>query len=366
MKPTLVVYLDGLSYNDLNKEKTPFLHSLSEKFSKARLKTLLAYKGIEFAFYTGKYPDETNIWQEFIYSPRTSIFKYFSWMPLPRNILSYGVALAQYLLGKTALCRFENIPKKLAKNFDVSSKHKPWKYYPFTQMNFVYYGWPFFVKDGKYSLDPIKRRDSYKVDKFLKHVDDPSYAYFIHLVELDKTTHQHGRNGAVTLECIKRQDKLIEKMFAHFKKVFGDFNFILWSDHGFYDVKKYVKPPIESSDECIPFYASTIANFWFKNEHAKNAALKKLKNVKEGTILTNELKKKYHIPLERKHGEVNFVLKPGYAFSPDYYQEKPFISMHGYQPEKADTDAFLVSNLKIEGKEVEMTYGYKLLKKALN
>ena len=82
--------------------------------------------------------------------------------------------------------------------------------------------------------------------------------------------------------------------------------------------------------------------------------------------MTDAEKRKYRIPLDPKHGELNFILKPGYIFMPNYYQSSPLKSMHGYQPEKADTDAFLVSNLKIEGKEVDMTYGYKLLKKALN
>ena len=64
---TLILYLDALGYRFISKENTPFLYNYGKENSLLRLKTLLAYTGIEHTFITGELPSESGIWTGFVY-----------------------------------------------------------------------------------------------------------------------------------------------------------------------------------------------------------------------------------------------------------------------------------------------------------
>ena len=186
---TLIIYLDAMPFRLFNKENTPFLYEFSKKGCGLRLKTLLAYTGIEHCFITGKEPDETGIWTEFCYNEKSRL-KIFKYLPLTRKVLNYLIALKLYLQGSKFLSKGYSIPKKFFDKFDVSIKHGLWENEFFQKNKFIYYGWPFFVKNNKAGLDIFTRADGYKVNKLINDYSDEIDLYFIHLVDLDKTMHQ--------------------------------------------------------------------------------------------------------------------------------------------------------------------------------
>ena len=105
---TLILYLDALGFDFISEKNTPFLYSYGKENSLLKLKTLLGYTAIENTFITGKNPNETGIWTEFIYKDN-KIGKILKLIPLKNSHLSYFYALLNYLNGDTFLSKLHNI-----------------------------------------------------------------------------------------------------------------------------------------------------------------------------------------------------------------------------------------------------------------
>ena len=360
---TLILYIDGLGFNRINKENTPFLHKFGNENSLIRLKTLLAYTGIENTFITGKWPNETGIWVEYIYN-KNGIGNFLRIFPLHNKYLSYFYALLNYLKGSTFLSKFYNIPRRFFGVFNNSLKEGLWKNEYFHNKRFLYYSWPFFVINNKIKLDFIKRNDEYKVKKFIKKFDDNIDIYFLHTVDLDKASHEYGVNSENTLKEIKRQDEYASLIVNEFKSRFNDCKIVIWSDHGFLDINGFVniEEKIKKLKNVDYFLDSTIARFWFKDADTKNRVISELNKIKEGHILNLEEKNRYNIPLNREQGEIIFVVEPGYLILPNFYQGiKGCKGMHGYMPDKADLDGIFLINKKLNRKILNMNEALGLL-----
>ena len=124
---TLILYLDALGYRFISKENTPFLYKFGKENSLLRLKTLLGYTGIENAFISGKMPNETGIWTEFVYR-KNNVVNLLKFVPLPNKYLSYPYAYFKYLQGNTFLSKLHNIPRKFFGKFNSGAQDKVWKY----------------------------------------------------------------------------------------------------------------------------------------------------------------------------------------------------------------------------------------------
>ncbi len=359
---TLILYIDALGYNLINKENTPFLYRYGNQNSLLRLKTLLGYTGIENTFITGKNPNETGIWTEFIYK-RNIIGKILKLIPIKNNLLSYPYALISYLKGNTFLSKLHNIPRKYFDKFTSSITEGLWKREYFQNKKFLYYSWPFFVINNKIKIDFIKRTDEYKVKKFIKKFNENINVYFIHLVDLDKTMHEYGINNEYSLKEIKKQDNYANLIVNEFESKFKNSKIVIWSDHGFIDIKNHIniKDIVSKFKNIDYFLDSTLARFWFKEDNKKEL-ISELNKIKNGIILTLKEKDKYNIPLGKEYGEVIFAANPSSLILPNFYQgNKPCKGMHGYMPDKSDLDAFLIINKKINKKSLNMSEVLHLL-----
>ncbi|MBI2672372.1 alkaline phosphatase family protein [Candidatus Woesearchaeota archaeon] len=353
---TLIIYVDGMNFTSINNENTPFLHDFGLKYSLLRLKTLLAYTGIENTFISGKLPNETGIWVEFIYR-KNLLGKLLKLKPLPNNYLSYVYALGKYIIGDTFLSKLHYIPRKFFDKFSSSVNYGLWKNDFFQKNTFVYYSWPFFVKNNKINLDFIKRNDEYKVKKFIKNFNEDADVYFIHIVDLDKTSHEYGLGHEKTLKEIKKQDEYCSLIANEFISKFNDGVVVLWSDHGFINVKEYIdiNSIAKNFKNADYFLDSTLARFWFKDNNTRNEVANELKKLKNGHILSIGEKNMYNIPQSTEQGEVIFAADPGYLILPNFYQgKKPCNGMHGYMPDKADLDGFFIINRKTNKKTLNM------------
>ena len=359
--PTLMVCLDSLGYSLLTKENTPYLYELSKKLYKARLKTLLAFKGVEQTLFTGKSPQQTNIWMELKYTK--SLFKYYKYTPLNNKILTYPAIVHQLIKKRTNLITLENIPKNLLPFFDTSTTQNIWKTEFFKNKSFICYKWPFFVKNNKIKIDIFKRTDLYKINKLIRSIQPNIDLYYLHLTDLDKFIHLHKTNSTETINKIKQLDNQIKYLLETFQSHYQNLNIILWSDHSQVNIENLIniQKLMPKSKDYIAFYGGTIVSFWFKNNNIKEQITNILKKIKQGKILTKEDKKHYQIPDTKEYGDLIFLINPKYLIYPNYYQKiKPFKAMHGYAPDKADLDGFLITNKKIT-KILTLDQAYKEL-----
>jgi len=367
MAPKLVICLDGLGFDKISKRNTPFLYEFSKKNHLARLKTLLAFTGIEFTFFSGSYPDKHDIWLEFVHAPKTSPFKwqkYFSF--LGRKAINYLSIFMQYLGGSEFITKTYHIPYSVMSKFDLASRKNIWSLEAFKNKRFICYKFPFFVKNNKIKVVPFYENDEERCKRIIKSVDKETEIYAVQLVDLDKISHKFGVGSKETLNKIKQLDELIRKTVSLFQQKIPDVDVVLWSDHGFADVKKYedMEKMLPKSKEYLVFYGGTTASFWFKNEKIRKEIVNKLKKFRFGKILSEKDKKRYKMPLSKKHGEVIFAVNPGVMIFPNYYEKtekEKFKAMHGYMPLK-ELDGILITDIKVK-KVMGMADVCKILKK---
>lgn len=355
----LVVCLDGLGHNMISRENTPFLYSYSRENNMAELKTLLAFTGVEFSFFSGEFPDKHDVWLEFAYSPATSPFKWQKNLRfLGRRLLSLATALRMYASGSNFLTKLYNIPFDKLGSFDVASRKNIWDLRMFRGRKHVCLKWPFIVKDGRRSIIFRYKDDRERCKTLIESIDDETEVYAVQLVGLDKVMHKHGF-GREAREKMKEIDSLARETVEAFMEKVPDLDVILWSDHGFVDVKRYVdlQSMMPERDDYMAFYAGTTASFWFKSKDSESAVMKKLRGLEFGEVLSRGERKRYHIPASERHGELIFALKPGIMIFPNYYQRgenERFRMMHGYPPDRCDSNGILITNIKLRKGVMEM------------
>lgn len=349
MNPRLIICIDGLGFDLISKENTPFLYEFGKKNYLSELETLFAFTGIEYCFFSGKNPDETNIWLEFVRSDN-SIFNNFLLKLTPYKIRDYFAVIIQHLNKRTWISSLYNIPKDKLKFFDSSTKEGLWKLSFFQEKNFSFYKWPFFVikKQGKEKIRIILNyeSDDERLRKLLsvKNVD----IYYTQLMSVDKVVHKYGKNSENTKKIIQKLDKIIEKYIRKFLKENENSEVIIWSDHGFCDIKNYIdlEKNLPKRKDYLYFIAGTTAHFWFESENAKKEILRTLKQIKDIKILDKKIARRYKIPLSKKYGDLIIYVEKRKYFFPNFYQKSEkerFKAMHGY-PHDKELDGFIILN----------------------
>jgi hypothetical protein len=102
--------------------------------------------------------------------------------------------------------------------------------------------------------------------------------------------------------------------------------------------------PLRMPDDYIFFLNSTVANFWFHNERAKEVIVEELENIEQGIVLDKPKLKELGIDkIGSEYGELLFALKEGGVFFPDFYRRrKPPKGMHCYAFSSYDKPPFIV------------------------
>jgi len=360
----LIICIDGLGFDLISKENTPFLYKFGRENNLSVLKTFFAFTGIEYSFFMGNTPKENGIWLEFSKS-QNSVFnnpllKFFSFN---KKLRTYLGALIQLSNKRTYISALHNIPAEKLKYFDSSAKEGLWKLPYFQEKAFSFYKWPFLITKSDYayaSRNTEKRKrekrkiifkyesDNERLERLMK--EGGKEVYYTQLMSIDKTIHKFGKNSKETREALFKIDKIIGKHLKKFLEGNPNSQIIIWGDHGFADIKKYINLEgiLPKRRDYLYFIAGTTASFWFKNSEVKKEITEILSKIKEGKILNLKAAEKYKIPFSKKYGDIVFYIKKGNYFFPNFYQrerEERFLAMHGY-PDDKELDGFLITNAK--------------------
>lgn len=367
MIPVLAVFIDGLKPESV--EYMDFLNTLE----KARVKTELgAYSpACNTSIYTGVFINKHLCWFTWKYSPDTSPFRILKKLGvayLPHNTYSkylcYKACLNLYHATNPAIFGFTvfaSIPMRCWAYFDTDIK-EPWEKPQF------YNGYPNLfeilrVNRVQFEVVGAKSRDlpdSSKVVKMHHPKKDIMFLnYFIG--DIDHLSHRYGQDHLKTIERLKTIDKILEEKYAEFKKIFNDFYFVVFSDHGHSEVKNVVnleeifRKKRKRLQDYIHFIDSNYARFWFRNPKEELEVKKVLSELEDkGFILTEEHLRRYHANMpDNRYGDLIFYLdKPNIFFSKEISalgrKITAPVSMHGYLPDYPDSDAVFISNKKLK------------------
>lgn len=365
MNPMLTVFIDGLKPESI--EHMEFLDTFENK---RRIRTELGYSNLCHAsMYSGVYPNKHLKWFVWMYSPKTSPFKWIEKLgiqKLPHNIYT---KYACYRISKSfrRVRSFYGIPYSvwylpvdLWHYFDVAEK-KFWtdpgylEDYPTIFEILVDNGVDYEVVGMTGNL----AESSKSIKKHTQNHIKPWTYYFIG--DIDPLSHQNGQDSPETIARLKTIDKILEEKYKEIEKRIDDFSFILFSDHGHIkvenkvDISSFFRSNGKILNSYIHFIDSNYARFWFRNQkERKEIEEVLLKMDDKGFILNDELLKKYHVDMsDNRYGDLIFYLDTPNIFDHGklvvmgkQMNSSP-VSMHGYLPDHSESDGVFISNRKI-------------------
>jgi predicted AlkP superfamily pyrophosphatase or phosphodiesterase len=363
MKPRLIICIDGLGFDLISEENTPFLHVFGKENYFSELETLFAFTGIEYCFFSGKNPDETDIWLEFSKESNSVFDSFLMRIFGVGKLRDYVAVLLQLMNNRTWMSGIYNIPKDKLKYFDTSAKKGLWELDFFRNKGIAFYKWPFFVTERKKKLIFKYEDDEERLQRLLS--EKGKEVYYVQLMKVDKAIHKFGKESPEVRKTLKKTDLLLEKYVKSFLNENPEGEVFLWGDHSLADIKNYInlEKMLPKSREYLYFIEGTTACFWFKNEEIKKRVLESVKEEKRIKILNTKKAKSYKIPLSKKYGDLVIYVEKGNYFFPNFYQKnnkEKFMAMHGY-PNDKELNGMVISNKKIP-KKIKMAEMIKYIK----
>lgn len=341
-----------------------FLSDLAAKYSYRELRNVIGYSfAIQSCMLSGKYPDETNHWLPYFYSPQKSPFLFKTMnkverlFPLDKSPPLRHLALAQarkLFLKKGA--HVNNVP------LNVIDQIALYPYYYMCEL-------PFFQELREVLLEkrgaalayvgpPKIRRNIYGYTmKYIKSLDWERGLIVVYDDMLDGLGHRYGPYSNECLRYARVLDRVLLAMYKKLRSLFREnLTFAVFSDHGQCEQKSCVdilarlcENALKLGDDYSCFIDATLALFWARDESVKEKLLNTLNRIKSGKLLSEDLQKRYHIKFDNnRYGEIVFVLKPGGTFFPNFFSAFGTMrGLHGYLPEEEVQKGFLISDKEI-------------------
>jgi hypothetical protein len=317
-------------------------------FSSGAIPTLLS----------GKQPRESGHWNLFYYDPDRSPFRWlrnFSW--LPSALLNNRAVRRVVRLVSQRLSRFGGyfqiygVPVELLPYFDICEKDDiyrpggvPGSIFDSLQesgLRFCSYSY------HDCSDEEIIRRAGrdLKAGQF--------DFYFIYLSEMDAFLHRWCADEPRVENEIRRYEKLLRGLYAEAGAANDEVDFFVCSDHGMtpkhagYDLLAQMNSVgLQMPRDYLALYDSTMARFWFFNEPARDAIIRKLKQLDCGRILSLDEQRRFGIDFcNNRYGDVIFLMNTGVLIEPSFMGTRAPDGMHGFDPEQDEyaSAAFLAN-----------------------
>lgn len=361
----LTVFIDGLKPESI--EYMPFLNTLNKR----RIKSELGYSNACHAsMYTGVYPNKHLCWFIWKYSPKTSPFKWIRLLKIDKFPHNMYTKYMIYRLTKI----FKNNNSFWSIPFPWHVPIELWHYFDLAEKKF----WtePYFIEKYPTIFDLLKdygvnyeivglvKKHASKSSEIIKNYnfDKTKPWTYLFIGDIDILSHQYGQDSVQTRNKLKEIDDVIEKIYTRiYEKQFGDFCFMLFSDHGHTMIKDIINLySFFRSHDCslkdyIHFIDSNYARFWFRNENERREVSIILSNMdNKGFILTEDDLERYNIDMpDNRYGDLIFYLDSPYVFDQGNVfvmgkeRTSKYISFHGFLPDHPDSDGVFISNREL-------------------
>jgi hypothetical protein len=174
---------------------------------------------------------------------------------------------------------------------------------------------------------------------------------FVSTAQLDGVMHNYG----MFCDEYENQIKVIEEhavnLINDFMAIHGeDARYFLFSDHGMapvlegvdFDIRKSCgKPGHNSYLYCVD---ATFYRVWLNDKGLESKVIESFNEVKDGHILTDKEREKFGL-VDRKHGDVIFMLDESKQFAPNFFGRDICQAMHGYDPQLDSQLGAYISNI---------------------
>ncbi len=311
---------------------------------------------------SGKYPEETNHWLPYFYSPQESpIFfktlnKIGAVFPLDRlpSLRNLAVGQTRRFILKQGV-HINNVP------FHIIDKVTLYPYYYMHELPFFHELKEQLQKKCQTSLThigpPKTRKHLYRsLLKYIRASNHEKELVIAYEDALDGLGHKFGPYSPECLHYAKSLDRVLLEVYQKLAKCFGkNLTFFVFSDHGQCEqtnnlnlLSELDKKTLNLGDDYLCILDATLALFWAKNKDVEEKILEVLGKIRIGKVIDERLQKKYHIRFDdKRYGEIIFVLNPGGTLFPNFFSSFGTMrGLHGYLPEDDVQKGLLISDKK--------------------
>lgn len=345
---TFLIYLDAFCNDYVTDKNTPFLYELSKKGYFGKVQTVSGFAQ-EAAIMTGKYPDKTDSFTWYRYSPENSPFRWlrpFRFFKILRRFRVYypiKVAIRKItgfvthreyqdpaFIPLDILVLFENASVSLPKHLPTLASLCQLSKRKCQELTMVYK-----------SIGSQRCPTLFK--PILDSIEDrrPCDVCIVHIGEFDSLGHRFGPHPERFEDYLNEVDSWIHKLYYSAKQTGLNCNLVITADHAMFDVKGMIdieselkRIPLRVFDDYVYFLDSTIARFWFFSDRAKHLVEKKLSEIRHGHTLSQKEKEEQHISFKNNtYGDLLFWVDKGYMIFPNFFQaiaSEQLNGMHGY------------------------------------
>lgn len=307
---------------------------------------------------SGSYPHEHRNWSYFVYDPKNSPFRSLRWLQCLPSALT-GRRRVRRLLSRYVKMRLNfrgyfdlyNIPFRYISLFDFTEKKSPLQPGGMNRGPNVF---DFLTERGiPYHVSQPTAGEEPNLQALLQDIATENIDFaFLYWPELDGLMHRVGNNAPDVPEKLRSYEEKIGRLMAAAREHYEEVRLYVFSDHGMAncDIHLDLRAKIDALGfkmgvDYAVVYDSTMARFWFFNDHARRQITECLEDVPDGEILSDaELTDLGTFFPDRYFGELIFLVQEGTLIVPSHMGERPIRAMHGYHPDAPHSYASLMTN----------------------
>lgn len=351
----LFIFIDALGWEIVRDE--PFAGFCAP--SRRRLTSVFGYSSACVpAILSGKWPAENGNWCYFVYDPPRSPFRALRplrWLPRTltsrRRVRRQLSKLVKARMGFRGYFDLYNIPFRHIDLFDFSEKKSPLKPRGMNRGTNIF---DYLEEQGiAYHASDPEKTELQNTEALMRDLKSERMDFaFVYWPELDGLLHVVGNQSPRVAEKLRVYDRRIEGVLAAAQHHYAEVHLYIFGDHGMANCDEHLdlRAKLQNVNARMPrdyavVYDSTMARFWFFNQHARAEIMRALAAVPEGRILSDaELKEMGAFFPDGKFGEVIFLVKEGALIVPSDMGARPIRAMHGYHPTDKHSYAALCTN----------------------
>ena len=355
MKPqqrVLIFLVDAFAYEYLKE-----IHFLSgpqrEIFP---LETLVGYSStIIPAIWSGKYPEESDLWTEFYYSHRKPyrLMKFFSAMPDSRiKMLSKTALLESFQKFGYYRETLPGIPESIEYLFSRNDV----RYWNFPPVEMKCETFDKILKrcEIPYHFEFHKNKvDGQNMLKRLRALCRTKRVFIYYIATIDAMGHKYGPDPNKFRKEIGNLEETIVTAHNVLSKQYA-VDLFVFSDHGMTKVQKRsnigeMLEDYELGKDYLMFLDSTLARFWFTDFKTQLEFVEILNKSGVGHVLTDDEIEKYRLRFkDNRYGDLIFISNPGVELYPNFmnpavlHQNSITKGLHGYLPKESSTQGIFM------------------------
>jgi hypothetical protein len=351
----LFVFVDACGWEIIKDD--PFVQEVAP--NRKRLTSVFGYSSACVpSILAGSWPVVHRNWCYFVYDPQNSPFRFLRplrWLPRAftgRRIFRRW--LSKFLKGRLNFQGYfdlYNMPFDQISLFDFTEKKNPLAPGGMNQgPNIFDY---LETHQVPYHVSAPQRSEDANLAALLQDIKAERIDFaFLYWPALDGLLHRVGNQSSEIAPRLRLYEQWVNTLLLAVKKHYEEVALYIFSDHGMANCDELLdlRRSIDGLDLRVPqdfavVYDSTMARFWFFNEHARERVTGLLQTIPQGRVLPDEeLETLGALFPDRRFGELIFLVKEGVLIVPSHMGERPIRAMHGYHPQERHSYAALCTN----------------------